>query len=84
MSLSGHLAIAPKLVKNASTTVAAIAALTIVLRFILSSKTKKTLITDFRQLAKPITGRASEYDPDEYDVVIIGGGASWRSALFGT
>ena len=72
---SQHLAAAPKLVKNATTAAAALAALTIVLRYILNSKTKRALITDFRKVGKPVSARGIvEYDPDEYDVVIIGGG----------
>ena len=61
-------------------TSAMLGALLVVLRFYLAQNKKKAkpspYVTNFEEVAQKIKMKDGEYGPDEYDVVIVGGGAS--------
>lgn len=64
---------------SSTTSIAAVAALTIVLRYLFSLRRRESShITDFRLIGKQVAGNRlrQSYDFDEYDVVIIGGGTA--------
>lgn len=63
---------------------AAFGALLIVLRFYLTRRKSRKIskhITDIFEIARKVKTEEREYDPDEFDVVVIGGGAWHDIAL---
>lgn len=71
-------AIVPLLQKR-TTSIAAIAVLTVILRFLFASKRRKvTHVTDFNSIAKQVAGSSTSHGhpSDQYDFIIIGGGTA--------
>lgn len=63
---------------------AAFGALLIVLRFYLARRKSRKIskhVTDIFEIARKVKTEEGEYDPDEFDVVVIGGGAWHDIAL---
>ena len=56
---------------------AASAALILVLRYLYNKKANATPFGDPAKIARRLRARDEEYDFDEYDVVIVGGGTSY-------
>lgn len=69
------------LLQKRTTSIAAIAVLTVILRFLFASKRRKdadTHVTDFNSIAKRVAGSSASHDhfSDQYDFIIIGGGTA--------
>lgn len=78
-SASGTVAYLPILVQVIKAflgTSAALGSLTVLFRLLLTKQVKEyKLISDPNLVSRRIKSSQSDYDPEEYDVVIIGGGA---------
>lgn len=62
------------------------AAIALVLRYIFSKARRAKFVTDFASVGRPTHG-ASESEPEEFDIIIVGGGklqAPFGVAVVGT